>query len=151
MNTKAGGVKQVSALRSMQVERRRCVAGATSASKAKVSMEDLRSLPLVVLESPPFPADVAGCSGVSISGLLGKATTGVGVLAGDAETDKIDYGDLAQGILLHTGADGEPLDPAMGGPLRAAFPASVAMEDEGDGVGPQPADVRDVRLLTLIT
>eukprot|EP00966_Prymnesium_polylepis_P189591 4392997-Prymnesium_polylepis.1 len=125
----------------MQVERRRCVAGATSASKAKVSMEDLRSLPPIVLQSPPFPADVAGCSGVSISGLLGKATAGIGVLAGDTETDKIDYGDLAQGVLLHTGADGEPLDPAMGGPLRATFPAGVALqEDEGDGAGPQPAD-----------
>ena len=103
----------------MQVERRRCVGGATSASKAKVTMEDLHSLPTIAVEAPPFPNAAAGFAGVSISGLLGKATAGVGILAGDTESDKIEYAELARGILVHTGKDGQPLELEQGGPLRA--------------------------------
>ena len=126
---------------------------ATSASKAKVTMEDLCGLAPVVVEAPPFPQDAAGCTGVSLKGLLGKATSGFGVLAGDTETEKIGYDELALGVLLHTGADGQLLEPAQGGPLRVVFPLGIVLqEDDDDEDGdPKPADVRDVRCLTLTT
>ena len=130
----------------MQVERRRNVNGATSASKAKVTLEDLLALEAITVESPPFPADAAGCSGVSVSHLLGKATAGVGVFIGDDETEKIDYEELAKGVLLTTSATGAPLSLDDGGPLRCVFPVGVALQEDDS-----PADVRDVRLLTLTT
>ena len=65
----------------MQVERRRSVGGASSVSKAKVTLQDLQALAPVVM-APPFPEELAGCVGVSMIHLLGKASAGVGVLAG---------------------------------------------------------------------
>ena len=72
------------------------------------------------------------------------------VLAGDTETEQIDYVQLAHGVLLHSGADGLPLPATRGGPLRAVFPVGVALQDDEGGAA-APADVSDVRLLTLTT
>ena len=136
----------------MQVERRRCVGGATSVSKAKVTLDDLRDLEVTLLESPPFPVELKGCSGASVHHLLGKATAGFGVISGDEETEKIDYADLAKGVLVHSGPGGrQPLEADMGGPLRIVFPAGVALQADEEGGTASPADVRDVRLLSLTT
>ena len=119
-------------------------------SRAKVTIDDLRSHAPVTVASPPFLPDVEGCGGIRMSHLLGKATAGVGVIQGDTETEKINYAELAQGVLLYQRPDGSPLPLAQGGPLRAVFPAGVALEADEEGCD-SPADVKDVRGIELTT
>ena len=133
----------------MEVERRRAVGDISSVTRAKLTLDDLKSHAPIAVTAPPYPADANGCSGLSIRHLLGKATSGVGVLQGDTETEKIDYAELGQGVVLYLDQNGDAINSEQGGPIRAVFPQGVAMQDDSDP--PTPADVRDLRVLVLTT
>ena len=77
--------------------------------------------------------------------MLGAAKSGTGVFtAGDGmSTEPIAFEILAQGIVLHTDAEGKPLQ--HGGPLRLWFPAEAGLRCSSGN----PLAVKDVRRFEL--
>ena len=87
-----------------------------------------------------------GFSGCGVRALLAdgaESGAGVFIAADGMTTESIAFDILAQGILLHTDAQGQPLP--RGGPLRAWFPAETELRC-GSG---NPLCVKDVRTLML--
>ena len=127
----------------MEVARRRVVNGVTSNSANRVSLQQI--LGLETLEVPVTDAKFAGYKGCSVKALLGAAKSGTGVfVAGDGmTTEPIPYEHLVAGIMMHTDADGEPLQ--QGGPLRVWFPPEMGLVC-GSG---NNLSVKDVKSLTL--
>ena len=97
----------------------------TSNSSNNVPLEQLTSLEPATV--PASDAKFAGFVGCSVKALLGAAKSGTGVFtAGDGmSTEPIAFEILAQGIVLHTDAEGKPLQ--HGGPLRLWFPAETGL------------------------
>ena len=110
----------------------------------KVPLEQI--LTLETLEVPATDPKLGGCKGCSVRALLGAATSGSGVLtaADGMKTEPLPFETLVQGVLVHTGTDGELLG-SNGGPLRAWWPAECGMVC-GSG---NPLTIKDVRSLTL--
>ena len=126
----------------MEVSRRRVVNGVNSQSSNKVTMEQIVALDVETV--PSADSKFAGAKGCSVRALMGAAKSGTGIFtAGDSmQTEPIPFETLTQGIMMHTGADGQPIS---GGPLRLWFPANCGLVC-GSG---NNLSVKDVRRFEL--
>ena len=128
----------------MEVTRRRNVNGVTSMSANRVPMEQILGADVCEV-----PADddkkFGGHRGCSVRALLGAAKSGTAVFtAGDGMvTEPIEFATLLQGILIHSDADGKPLE--HGGPLRLWFPPACGLRCAKGN----PLAVKDVRSMEL--
>lgn len=118
------------------------MSGVSSQSSNKVTLDQIVALDMV--EVPSSDKKFAGCKGCAVRALMGAAKSGTGTfMAGDAmQTEPIPFETLVQGIMMHTGADGQPI---RGGPLRLWFPAECGLVcSSGNNLS-----VKDVRRFEL--
>lgn len=102
---------------------------------------------------PESAKKLAGCRGVPVSALipadvLAESSAHAIFTAADLVTEPIPLAECAQGVIVHSEADGSPLGVSLGGPLRAWYPPGVAVQASGCG-GQAPVNVKNVLSLTF--
>lgn len=127
----------------VEVAHRRIVGGVASCDSKTTMLEQLLDLDTSAV--PDSDAKFSGYRGCGVKALLGDAASGTGVVvAGDGmTTEPIALEHLQRSILMHSDAQGEPLQ--TGGPLRMWIPPEAGLVCHmGNNIS-----VKDVRSLTL--
>ena len=107
------------------------------------------------VELPAEAKKLAGCVGTPVAALLPKHITklthpcGVFTASDGLMTEPITLTELAQGVIVHSTADGAPLPVSMGGPLRVWYPPGVAVQRSPCMTGEGPVNVKAARSLAV--